>query len=130
MDKVRELAELHLKLEANEARKAFAHAFAAAQADLHPVALDSFNSHTKSQYASLPQVNRALRPVLARHGFSQSFSQVPRDGEDLLRFRLTIRHEAGHEESHFMEALPDVRGPKGNVMKTDLHGRASAGLIL
>ena len=61
VDKVRELAELHLKLEANEARKAFAACVRGmAQADLHPVALDmAATAHTNgANTPSLPQVNR------------------------------------------------------------------------
>ena len=123
--KVEALAKLHMTMEANAARQAFARAFALVQSEVAAVPLKGLNKHTNSQYAQLADVVRVLQPVLTRHGMSRSFSQEPRDG-DVLRFRLTIRHADGHSESHYMDAMADVRGPRGNVVKTDLHGRASA----
>ena len=120
VDKVRELAELHLKLEANEARKAFAAAFSA----WHRRTWSPWRSTWQQQLTPTEPIRRAcgtwcamLRPVLTRHGLSRSFSQVPqrRRGTAAVPTSASGIEDGHHEESHFMEALPDMRGPKGNI---------------
>ena len=125
VDKVRELAELHMRMEAEAARKSFAIAFVGAQAEFTPIVLKGKNSHTNSLYARAQDVVKMIHPILVRHGFSRSFSTEPTEG-DLIRFKLTLRHVDGHVEQHFMEAPADVKGPKGGFVKTELHGRASS----
>ena len=40
---------------------------------------------------------------------------------------MTLRHVSGHQEEYFMDAPSDHLGPKGNPVKTRLHGMASSG---
>ena len=123
VDKVTALADLHMKMEAESARRSFARAFVAAQAEFTPIMLKGKGEH--SLFARAQDVVQMIHPILVRHGFSRSFSTEPSDS-DLIRFKLTLRHVDGHVEQHFMEAPPDIRGPKGGAVKTELHGRASS----
>ena len=77
VDKVRELAELHMRMEAEAARKSFAIAFVGAQAEFTPIVLKGKNSHTNSLYARAQDVVQMIHPILVRHGFSRSFSTEP-----------------------------------------------------
>ena len=114
VDKVRELAELHMRMEAEAARKSFARAFVGAQAEFTPIVLRGKNSHTNSLYARAQDVVKMIHPICVKYGFSRSFSTDPNPGDEIM-FKLTLRHIDGHVEYHFMEAPPDLKGPKGRV---------------
>lgn len=68
--KVEHLIRLHRELEAQEAERSFNAALAAAQAEMTPVSKDAANQQTRSRFATLAQLDRALRPVYSTRGFA------------------------------------------------------------
>ena len=137
-EKLHSLLDLQMRVRREEARDAFALAFAAAQSELSPVPRRGQNKSSGSKYLLLPDVHAELRPVLARHGLSQSVSAAERPREAgapkdirnhdayMARFTLTIRHTGGHEEKHWLDAPVDNVGPAGKPNKTLLHGMRSS----
>ena len=59
-------------------------------------------------------------------GFRWSFSHAECPHPEMIRIVLILRHVGGHEERHFSDAPADTHGPKGNPVKTKLHGMASS----
>ncbi|MGB0972746.1 MAG: ERF family protein [Mycobacterium sp.] len=95
------LVDLQIKMRAEDARAAFARAYGQMQAKLPPVLKNRHVAHNDTTYATLDEVERTVRPVLAVNGFSYSFTtEKGDDGEREAVCRL--RHEQGHtEETRF-----------------------------
>jgi hypothetical protein len=67
------------------------------------------------KYAPLEEIDRHLRPLLAKEDMDLSYSNESREGgEILIRGRLT-HLSSGHYEDSFMPAPPDTTGGKSNV---------------
>ena len=66
------LVELQIRMRAEDARAAFAADFGVMQGELPPV-LKNKDGHN-NRFATLDAVERTVRPVLARHGFSYSYT--------------------------------------------------------
>ena len=128
VDVLERLFALNETNEANVAKRAYSVAFNAVQASLAAVEVirRGSNEHTRSRYAKLNDIQEVLDPLLSEHGFSQSMSMAPGAPDGMSRFVLTIRHSAGHSESHYLDAPIDDVGIKGNQTKTKLHGMASS----
>ena len=67
------------------------------------------------KYAPLEEIDRHLRPLLAKEDMDLSYSNESREGgEILIRGRLT-HLPSGHYVDSFMPAPPDTTGGKSNV---------------
>jgi hypothetical protein len=112
--------------EEREQIKAYHGAMAVCQSKLKVVAKNKANTHTKSKYADLAALSKAVDPVIHDHGFSLSFSPagVSEAGEQLLEW--TIAHCDGHIKTGIAALPTDKTGAKGEVNKTDMHAFGSA----
>ena len=109
-----------------QARRAFADAFSRVQSEMVPVKKRGHNRETRSNFAYVEDVIRMLEPLINANGFSWSVSTTECPTPDYFRFVLTLRHTAGHVETHYMDAPVDDKGPKGGAVKTKLHGMGSS----
>lgn len=125
-DQLGKMMDLAERYEAGEAKKAFASAMAAAQNEMPTVIKDKQNGQTRSTYASMEQVQSTIKPVYIKHGLTVSFGEVPHPREDWLTVEAIVRHRDGHEERYYESAPIDTVGPKGNAVKTGLHGSQSS----
>ena len=126
---VERLFVLDRQIRADASRKEFFAAFNHVQGDedMKPVVATGRNDQYKgSMYAKAEDVGRMLDPILVKHGFSWSFSHTECPHPEMMRIVLVLRHVGGHEERHFSDAPADTHGPKGNPVKTKLHGMASS----
>lgn len=124
---LRELLNVRREWEADEARKAYSQAMAACHREMpNTIRTDSRNSHTGSNYAKHDTVTRAIKPIYIKHGFSVSFGEEPCDREGFILIVATVRHEGGHAEIYRRFAPIDNLGPKGNAVKSLLHGCQSS----
>lgn len=125
-DQLDKLLTLHERYEANEARKAFNAAMKACQEAMPVVVKNCENSHTRSRYANLEAVNKAIKPVYTRHGFSLSFGEgEPRMQQHIL-ITCDCMHEAGHTQRYELNCPYDNTGAKGGNTKTDIQGMGSS----
>lgn len=124
-DKLERMIDLAERYEANVAKKEYAEAMSRAQNAMPRVVKDKENSHTRSRYASLENVQVRIKPVYMAEGFTVSFSEVEPMREGNIRLRALVRHISGHSEEFFREAPVDSKGPKGNNVKSELHGSQS-----
>lgn len=104
--KLDQLATIYERLQAGTARQTFARAMAQMQPKLPAVHKGGENTHLKSSYARLEDIQNAVRPLMAEHGFSVRWSSETRDGE--IYVTCTVTHEDGHSERDTMP-LPIVK---------------------
>jgi hypothetical protein len=67
------------------------------------------------KYAPLEEIDKHLRPLLAKEDMDLSYSDEPREGGGIL-IRGRLKHlPGGHYEDSFMPAALDTTGGKSNV---------------
>ncbi len=129
VEKLERLWAIHREQTAALALEQFNEAMNAAQEEIQPVARTAENTSTRSWYAKLEEVDKAIRPIYLKHGFAVSYNTVPPLTEGNLRIECRCAR-AGHVERFYREAGPDTMGPKGTPTKTALHGAGSTETFL
>ena len=117
IDKMERLLEMQERIFERQALMSFNSAMAAAQAEMEPVARDAKNSHTRSNYARLEAIAKAITPVSARHGFAPSFGTATCDTPGYVRVTCELSHTDGHSKSYHLDLPVDGAGAKGNANK-------------
>ena len=125
VEKLRVLIAMQRDVMAEEARIAFYQAMAAAQAEMEPIFRAATNEHTRSKWARLEDIDKAIRPIYTKHGFCPTFDCRDQTA-DLVVVTCRLSHVAGHHEIHTLRGPPDVSGAKGNINKTPIQGVASS----
>lgn len=127
---IRECSAIAMTWKKEEARDAFNRAMAKAQTEMPPLVHDKKNTHTNSGYVSFAKVLRETRPILTRNGLTISFSEADCAKPDWIKVMATVRHIDGHAEMYYRTGPIDTLGPKGNPVKTGLHGSSSSATYL
>ena len=122
--KVQAFLAMQERLEERQAEREFNTAMTAAQAEMSPVVRDAENKENHSKYATLYAVDKMVRPIYLKHGFSLSFGSEAVEGNN-VRITLDTSHNTGHTKRTYFDAPPDTLGPKGSPVKTQLHGLGS-----
>lgn len=122
--KLEALLDMRERTRAGEARLRFNQAMRDCQAEIMPVVRDAENKHTKSKFAKLESIDRAIRPIYTKHGFSLSFNSKALEGGG-VRITCTAGHTDGHFEPYELEGELDTKGSQGNANKTSLQGLGS-----
>lgn len=125
VERVEKMMEMQERWEDRQAEKAFSEALAAAKADMPQVIKNQHNQQTRSNYADLEALDKAISPVVSKHGFSLSFSPAKSELPDHYGISCEIRHKAGHKETHHADIPVDGTGMKGNANKTATHAFGS-----
>ena len=123
--KVEKLIALHREMEAQAGERAFNDALAAAQAEMAPIAKDAANPQTNSRYATLAQLDRALRPIYSRHGFAVTFDTEPAP-EPLTVRVVGYLSGHGHTRRYQLDMPADGKGARGGDVMSRTHAVASA----
>lgn len=126
IDKMERLMAMHERMVARNAESEFNAAMQACQAEMRRIAADAENPQTRSDYASYGKLDQTLRPIYTRHGFSLSFSDGETAKQDYVRVVCTIRHRAGHKETHWKDMPADGKGAKGGDVMTKTHAAGAA----
>lgn len=125
-DTMEKMIEMSERVEANNARKAYASAFSLAQADIGGVVKTRKNNQTNSMYAGLDDVIEMSKTVCATHGFSITFHEGVTEKPDHVRICATVLHKDGHPvQSHYDVPIGGV-GIKGVVNMTAIHAKATS----
>jgi hypothetical protein len=121
IDKMERLMQMHERLTERNARSAYASALADMQPELPVIerngmirvpAKDGKTGH-ETPYALWEDINEAIRPFLAKHGFALSF-RVKKDG-DRVEVTGVLSHREGHSEETMLSLPMDSTGSKNNV---------------
>lgn len=112
--KLERMLELKERHDAQQAKQAFAAAFARASAQFPDIPMNGKNEHTKKPYALLKDIIKHTRPVLADHGLSLSFSTEVNEKEVIVTAELS--HEGGHTKRNSLP-LPRDAGAGRNAVQ-------------
>lgn len=126
VDKMEKLLAMHERIVARQAEAAFAQALNQAQAESTRVSADAENPQTRSRYASYAQLDRALRPIYTRHGFSLIFDTADHPLPEYVRVLCHVSHSAGHTRTVHIDMPADGKGAKGGDVMTKTHAAGSA----
>lgn len=124
--KMEKLLEMHTKIVAKQAEDAFNIAMTAAQTDIRRIAADAENPQTRSKYATYAKLDRVLRPIYTKHGFSLSFDTDPNAPENIVPVKCYVSHVAGHTRTYHAAMPADGKGAKGGDVMTKTHATGSA----
>lgn len=110
---------------ARQSEAAFDAAMNAAQKAIKPVAADSRNNQTNSDYASYEALDTKIRPVYTEHGFGLSFDtgDAPRENEVRVLCYVT---RGGHKRTYKIDMPADGKGAKGGDVMTRTHATGAA----
>lgn len=126
VDKLERLMGLYERIEHSRSEREFSEAMTAAQAEMPQVIRDKDNDQTHSKYARLETLNKAIQPVVTKHGFSMSFGTADSPLQNHYRVTCVVSHTGGHTREYHADVPADTHGPKGQQNKTFTHGFGSA----
>ena len=109
-----------------QGRRVFNQAMAAAQSEMEPIIRDATNTHTNSKYARLESIDREMRPIYTRHGFSVRYSSAQPSREGWIRIVCTVAHTGGYYEENYLDAKLDEAGSAGKTNKTAIQAVGSS----
>jgi hypothetical protein len=120
VDKLEKLLELHLRWEANEAKKAFVKAMKAFKETAPAITKNKGVSYQNSKgqtvayrHATLDNVCDSIEDDLSKYGLAHRWKMTQDNGR--IRVTCVITHEQGHSEETSLEAGPDDSGGKNSI---------------
>lgn len=124
--KVRELYTIAREIRQDEAMEAFNVAMSACQAEMRPIAADAENPQTRSRYATYAALDRALRPIYTKHGFSISYDEADSPKPNHVRVLAYVSRGA-YTRTYRKDMPADGKGAKGGDVMTLTHATGAAG---
>ena len=111
LDMVEKLMGLQERWEANQARKSFDGAIAAAKSEIKPI-LKTRTGHT-GKYEDLAAIATEVDPILSKHGLSYRYRARQ---DDKVHVTCVLSHKAGYSEETELSEKPDA-GPGRNAIQ-------------
>jgi hypothetical protein len=132
VEKLERLMGLYERVNSNNAKAAYAAAFARMQPELPVIGQKGKNTNTNQKYAKWEDIAEQIAPVLSRHGFSISFRVGNASGS--VSVTGVLMHEQGHSEETTLP-LPVDTGAGRNAVQAvgssvSYGKRYTAGLLL
>lgn len=126
IDKLDRLLTMRDAIVNRDYEQVFNNAMADAQAGMEPVRADLANGQTKSMYASYAAIDRAIRPVYSRCGFSLSFNMGDTPTPDTVRVVCYVSHRGGFTRTYHVDVPADGKGARGGEVMSRTHALGSA----
>ncbi len=126
IDKMERLLLMQERIIDKQAEGDFNLAMAETQAEIQPVSADAENPQTRSKFASYAQLDRAVRKIYTRHGFSLSFDMGEGAPEGHVRVLCYAGHRGGHTRTYHADMPADGKGAKGGDVMTKTHAAGAA----
>ena len=114
------LMTLQERWEANQARKSFDEAMAAAKAEIpvivknRTVDFTSAKGRTHYRHEDLAEIARTVTPILAKHGLSYRYRTSSAPNEPVT-VTCIVSHRGGHAEENTLAAGRDESGNKNSI---------------
>lgn len=124
IDVIRELKDMAKELAADEARRAFDEALAAAKAEIPVIRKNrkvGFEHKDKSgetnySHEDLGEIARTVDPILSKFGLSYRYRS--QQGQGGVTVTCILSHRGGHFEETQLSAAPDNSGKKNAIQQT------------
>ncbi len=108
---VKEMLAVSKELAAEQAKRSFSVAIAAAKAELKPITKNRSGHNTR--YADFAAIASAIDPIITKHGLSYRFRTTQNDGRNQVT--CIIEHVDGHAEENTISAPSDASGNKNAI---------------
>lgn len=117
IDKMERLLQMQERIMERQAKAEYDADFALMQQELPVITerggIKDRNGNVQSKYALWEDINEAIKPILAKHGFGISFR--PHTGDGKISVTGVLSHRGGHREEATMELPIDTSGSKNAV---------------
>lgn len=124
VDTLERLLAMQERVMMRTAEGAFNDAMRECQSEMKTIIADADNKQVGRKYASFPALDRALRPIYTKHGFSISFNTEPLEREAV---RVVAIVSKGMFTREYRVDIPaDGKGAKGGDVMTKTHAVGSA----
>lgn len=124
--KMERLFAMRKEIATEMAEAEFNRAMTECQREMRPVAADADNPQTHSRYASYAALDRALRPIYTKHGFSISFDESDSPKPEHVRVLAYVAHSGGFTRTYRRDMPADGKGAKGGDVMTKTHAAGAA----
>lgn len=121
IDKMERLLAMQERVLARNSEAAFNEAMNGAQSEMRHVAADAYNQQTRSSYPTYAAMDKSLRPIYTRHGFSISYDTGEDAPEGSVRVLAYVSHRGGHTRTYRALMPADGKGAKGGDVMTKTH---------
>lgn len=118
VEKMQALRDMQVQMEDRRAEKEFDAALIDAQADVQMLKWDKVNTEKNSHSVSYPKIDRMLRPVRIKHGFTQSWDTELGPTPEIALLCCDLIHKGGHRRRYRTPMPIDGQGPKGGGVMT------------
>ena len=126
VEKMERLWQMYERIESRNAEAEFNKSLNRCQNQMGRISADANNPQTRSKYATYAQLDRVLRPIYTREGFSLSFDTGDAPQESYVRVLCYVSHESGFTRTYRADMPADGKGAKGNDVMTKTHAAGSA----
>lgn len=114
VDALDKLLAMQERMIADSRRMQFVEAMARLAPQLPVIARNGELKHLDRKYAKGEDVDKAIRPLYSREGFTIQWNTAPGEGGK-VRMLAKLSHVGGHHEPFQMDLPPDVGGGKNAV---------------
>lgn len=118
VEKIQALWNMQLQAEDRRAEAEFEAAFYAAQDEVQGLPWDKLNSTNSGKYVSYPKMEKMLKPIRIKYGFTQTYDTEPGPTADTAIFCSDVVHKGGFRKRYRLPMPIDPAGPKGGGVMT------------
>jgi len=111
VEKIRELANIQRQMEADRAEREYDAAMIKAQTEIVALKWDKLGDNNR--YVKYPTIEKMLRPVREKNGFSENFDTEPGPTADQMVICMDVAHTGGHRRRYRLPMSIDGLGAKG-----------------
>lgn len=126
VEKMERLFDLHERFMKQQKEAEFNAAMNAVQGEVPAIMRNCENNHTRSRYANMEAVNKAVVPCYQKEGLSLSFGTEETESKDVIRIVCDVLHRNGHSKRYTYDSPLDGAGAQGKANKTPTQAAGSA----
>ena len=126
VEKMERLLAMQERIFNRNAEAAFNSGMSECQSEIRPIAADAENKQTHSFYATYAKLDKALRPIYTKHGFSISYDTADSPKPEHVRVVAYVAHSGGHTRTYRVDMPADGKGAKGGDVMTKTHASGAA----
>lgn len=116
-EKLKILVDMRVQLEDRQSEKEFDAAMILAQDEIEGMNWDK-RGGSQNRYASYPKIDKKIRPIRKKHGFTQSWDTEPGPTPEIAILCSDVSHKGGHKRRYRTPMPIDGQGPKGGGVMT------------
>lgn len=117
VEKVQALYAMQRQMEQDKAEREYDAAMIEAQTEIQALKWDKKGDNA-NVYVKYPTIEKMLRPIREKYGFSANFDTEPGPTADQMNICMDVAHKGGHRRRYRLPMGIDGQGPKGGGVMT------------